>query len=138
MSPARGVAYPKRHFGRWLENAVARKIAESAELNSASAVSRWLGHPEVTRMNKWIKGRLLPTPADYPSLARLGLSEERIHELVVHDRMDALAQDEQLDDEALLKTAASIARLGGMSMDEVIRILENADLEVLERALESY
>ena len=137
MSSARGVAYPKRHLGRWLENAVKRKIDESSELNSASAVSRWLGHAEVTRMNKWIKGRLLPTREDYPALSRLGLSEERIHELVALDRMDALAQDEVLDDEALYKTAASLAQLAGMSTEELIRILRETDLEALERTLES-
>lgn len=82
-SVARGLPYPERYLGRWLEKAVARKIAESSELNSASAVSRWLGHAEVTRMNKWVKGRLLPTREDYAELSRLGLSEERIHELVV-------------------------------------------------------
>lgn len=137
MSRARGCPYPERHLGRWLEKALKRKIDESSELNSAAAVSRWLGHAEPTRMNKWVKGRLLPKSEDYPDLSRLGLSEERIHELVVLDRMDALAHDEELDDEALLKTAARIAHLAGMSKEELIRLLQETDLEALERALES-
>ncbi len=135
MSSARGLPYPERHFGRWLQEAVERKIGESPGLGSAAAVSRWLGHPEPTRFNKWVKGRLLPRPEDYRSLSRLGRSAQQIHELVVRDRMEALAHDEELDNAALLKTAATIARLGGMSKDEVIRILQETDLEELERAL---
>ena len=137
MSSARGVPYPARHLGRWLTNAVQRKIDESSGPDSASAISRWLGHKEPTRMNKWVKGRLLPKPEDYPALSRLGLSEEQIHELVARDRLAALAHDEELDDAALLKTAASIAHLGGMSKKEVIRLLQETDFEALERALES-
>lgn len=137
MSRGRGIPYPQRHLGRWLEKAVERKIANSSELNSASAISRWLGHPEVTRMNKWIKGRLLPTREDYPDLARLGLPEERIHELVVLDRMNALAYDEELDDEALMRTAANLAHLAGMTKEELIELLLETDLEELERVLES-
>lgn len=137
MSRARGCPYPERHFGRWLQRAVRRKIEESSGLDSAAAISRWLGHGEPTRMNKWVKGRLLPKPEDYPALSRLGLSEEQIHELVAHDRLEALAHDEELDDAALLKTAASIAHLGGMSKKEVIRLLQETDFEELERALKS-
>ncbi len=137
MASARGIPYPGRHLGRWLEQAVRQKIEEGSGPTSASAVSRWLGHAEPTRMNKWIKGRLLPKPEDYPALSRLGLPVEQIHELVAHDRMRALAQDEDLDDEKLLKTAASIAHLGGMSKEELIRLLQETDLEELERALES-
>ena len=99
-----------------------RKIDESSGLDSAAAVSRWLGHGETTRMNKWLKGRLLPKPEDYPALSRLGPSGDQIHELVAHDRLEALTHDEELDDAALLKTAANIARLGGMSKQEVIRL----------------
>jgi hypothetical protein len=51
--------------------------------------------------------------------------------------MAALAHDEELDSAELLKTAASIAHLGGMSKAEVIRILQEADFEELERVLES-
>jgi hypothetical protein len=137
MARERGIPYPERHFGRWLQKAVQRKIDESSGLDSAAAVSRWLGHAEPTRMNKWIKGRLLPRPEDYADLARLGLAPEQVHELVVHDRMAALAHDEELDSAELLKTAASIAHLGGMSKAEVIRLLQKADFEELERALES-
>jgi hypothetical protein len=137
MARERGIPYPEQHFGRWLQKAVQRKIDERSGLDSAAAVSRWLGHAEPTRMNKWIKGRLLPRPEDYAALARLGLARERIHELVAHDRMAALAHDEELDSAELLKTAASIAHLGGMSKAEVIRLLQKADFEELERALES-
>ncbi|NKB86600.1 MAG: hypothetical protein GKS06_00060 [Acidobacteria bacterium] len=137
MARERRIPYPERHFGRWLQKAVQRKIDESSGLDSAAAVSRWLGHAEPTRMNKWIKGRLLPRPEDYAALAKLGLAREQIHELVAHDRMAALAHDEELDSAELLKTAASIAHLGGMSKAEVIRILQKADFEELERALES-
>lgn len=137
MSRARGLPYPGRHFGRWLEQAVRHKIDEGSGPDSAAAVSRWLGHGEPTRLNKWIKGRLLPRPEDYPVLSRLGLAVAQIHELVAHDRMQALAHDEDLDTAALLKTAASIAHLGGMSKAQVIRLLQEADLEELERALKS-
>lgn len=135
MARARGVAYPGRHFGRWLEQAIRNKIAEGTGVDSAAAVSRWLGHTETTRLNRWVNGRGLPTPDDYPDLARLGRSVDKIHELVALDRMHALSLDDELDEEKVLKLAAAIAHLAGMSRDEVIRILSETDLEELERAL---
>ena len=137
MTSTRGVPYPQRHLGRWLEMALRRKTAESSELRSASAVARWLGHPEPTRLNKWVKGRLLPKPEDFADLARLGLSVSEVHALVARDRMSALAYDEELDGAELLRTAATIAHLGGLSKEELIQLLRETDLEELERALES-
>jgi hypothetical protein len=91
-----------------------------------------------TRLNKWVKGRLLPQREDYGSLSQLGLPRAQIHALVVHDRMSALALDEDMDDAALVKMAAGIAHLGGMSKKGLIQLLRETDLEELERALGSF
>lgn len=57
--------------------------------------------------------------------------------MIRRDKLQALAIDEGMDEQELLRTAAQIARIAGMSKEELIRLLQETDREELERALRS-
>lgn len=110
MGTKRGERYPSGRFAAWLREAVNQKMADSATLNSESAISRYLGHPERSRMNKWLNRELLPREEDIPVLAsKLDGDEATIREAIMWDRLDAFAEDEGMDRAFLHRLAARVA-----------------------------
>jgi len=134
----RGVVYPGEHLARYLRWRVQRLIDSSSELNSVSAVARWL-ELDRTGLHHYMNGRRLPGSDDeIDKLARLPDADaEEIRAVTRRDKLEALAIDEDMDEQELLREAAQIARIAGMSTEELIRLLQETDLDELERALES-
>ncbi len=136
MAMARGVAYPNRHLGKRLQEALQALIPKSVGLDSQSAVARWLGLNGRSKFNGWIKGRILPsTDEDVQRLTRLGLSEEEVRDLINLDRLDAFAIDAGMSPEKLVLLAANVARAGGVSIKALVELLEETDIEALAQAL---
>ena len=135
MVTSRGLTYPRRHFGRWLERAVQERTDGSSGLDSRSAVARWLGFDR-TRFHGWVRGRTLPSgEADVHTLTKLGATEDDIHSLIHLDRLEVFAMDAGMSPERLVLLAASVARAGGISIKEIVELLEETDVEALEQAL---
>ncbi len=132
----RGVVYPGEHLARYLRWRVQRVIDTSPDLDSVSAVARWL-QLDRTGLHHYMNGRRLPGSDDeIAKLARLPDADaEGIRRVIRRDKLQALAVDEDMDEQELMREAAQLARVAGMSKEELIRLLQETDLEELERAL---
>lgn len=134
----RGVVYPGEHLVRYLRWRVQRVIDSSPDLDSVSAVARWLGLDR-TGLHHYMHGRRLPGSEDeIEKLARLPDADaEAIRRVIRRDKFQALAIDHDMDEREVMRTAAEIARIAGMSTEELIRLLRETDPEELEKALRS-